>query len=100
MTPAEKHRIVSEANAYRYARGRVADAERDRFQYQLKAWAAAPAVYKNRVWLQALEEVAGKLKLTIHPPGIEVRIDNSRTLSPDDLMLQKELVKQADKENK
>lgn len=100
LTPSEQNRLITEAAAYRHRQAAVAEAEKDRFRSQIKAFAVAPLAYRMRVAYQALEEVLAKCSLVIHPPHIEVRVDDSKSLTPAELEIQQAIVEQAEKERK
>ncbi|MCX7935016.1 MAG: SPFH domain-containing protein, partial [Planctomycetota bacterium] len=100
LAPSEQNRLITEATAYRHRQAVVAEAEKDRFRSQVRAFAVAPSAYRMRAAYQALEEMLAKCNLVIHPPHIELRVDDSKSLTPAELEIQRTIVEQAEKEKK
>jgi len=98
VAPSSAHEVISKAQAYRYERETVARAEAERFLSQQSAFEKAPEAYVTRKRLESIGEAMSKVRLTLHPPGVEVRLDGSKTLTPQDLEIGRVLTGEAAKQ--
>lgn len=96
LTPSQRNAILAKAEAEKYRKVEVARARAERFKHQNAAFLVAPSVYTMRLRLQAIEEAIEQSPLIVHPPGIEVRVDRSKLPTPEEMEIQRGLMKQAE----
>lgn len=77
--------IVLDSEAYRYSQRRIAEGEAARFVEQMKAYAASPAMYKLRNYLNLLEDASQDIRKYIVATSSKqvVEFDLKERLRPD-----------------
>ncbi len=83
---AETNRIVLAASAYAVRRAELASAEADRYLKRLEAYQQAPAVFRSRLYLDAMREALRDARkyIVAVPPGKQVVIlDFEEKLQPE-----------------
>lgn len=86
MTPSQTDEVLREAEAYAFQREVLAEAESDWFRDQMRANAAAPAVYRELMRLQAMEEGVRGARLILLPAETTLLLDESEAMKPEGLM--------------
>ncbi|MBN2711181.1 MAG: hypothetical protein JXR97_01960 [Planctomycetes bacterium] len=93
LMESQENGILSKAESYKVRRELVASAESLRFENQIRAYLAAPEVYKARLRLQAIEEGIGDKPLTVRPSSMDVWFDMTKLPDMETMEIQKGVAK-------
>lgn len=97
LAPGQAQKLVTEAQAYKFRREQVAQAEGVWFADQLKAFAAAPVIYPMAKQMQMLENALGSSRKVLLPASATLIMDDAKAADPD--AINNYLARQIDKLN-
>lgn len=97
LAPGQAQKLIAEAEAYKYRREVVAQAEGVWFKDQLKAFTAAPSIYPVTRQMQMLENALRSARKVLLPTAATMIMDDAKTADPD--AINNYLARQIDKLN-
>ncbi len=78
LAPAERNRILAEAESYRHRLATITAAEAEQFRNQLEAYAAAPEAYLVRKQMRVLEKALAQPRKVLLPKYVTPVIDDTK----------------------